>query len=177
MNGESIFTDSQVVRDARTGRPLKIRGEFELPVFDIERDSIKAFLFANADDLSLAMQPKDLNKIQDVETPTGRVMRYQQMQDGIPILGTEIQVRLDRASRVKQVDLAHVPAGNGIQPKGDEKALKAAAALTAANEAIGAHKVRQKVASPTIVYFPTPEGLRAYPKNPAALNAIHAHAK
>lgn len=51
MNSKSIFTDSQVVRDSRTGHPLKIRGEFELPVFDIEGDSIKAFLFSNASEL------------------------------------------------------------------------------------------------------------------------------
>jgi hypothetical protein len=160
MNGKSIFTDSQVVRDARTGRPRKIRGVFELPVYDTEEESISAFLFANADYLGLAMQPNDLKKIHDVATPTGRVVRFSQMQDGIRILGAEIQVRLDQSSRMRQLDLAHVPPGKIIQPSVDEKALTAAAAVKAASDSLGAHTLRQKVASPEKVYYPTQEGLQ-----------------
>lgn len=51
MNAKSIYTDSQVVRDRRTGRPRKIRGEFELSVADTAEDSVKTFLLANADEL------------------------------------------------------------------------------------------------------------------------------
>ncbi len=160
MNGESIIKNSQVVRDARTGRPLKIRGAFELPVSDKAEDSISAFLFAHADELGLAMHANDLKKIGDVRTPTGRVVRFEQTQDGIRIIGTEIQVRLDNSSRVRQVDLAHIPPAKIIPPAGDEKVLTAAASVKAASDSLGAHNVRQKIASPEKIYFPEAEGLR-----------------
>jgi hypothetical protein len=160
MNEKSNFADSQVVRDAQTGRPRKIRGDFELPVADTAEDMVKSFLFANADELGLAMQANDLNKIQDVATPTGRVVQFEQMHDGIRILGTEIQVRLDGSSRVRQIDLAHVPPGKIIEPAGDEKVLTTAAAIKVARDVLGEHTLRQKVAKPEKVYFPQQEGLR-----------------
>jgi Zn-dependent metalloprotease len=148
MNSKSIFTDSTVVRDPRTGRPLKIRGEFELPVFDTTGYPLKAFLFANAEELSLSKQVNDLNKIQDVETPTGRVVRFEQMKDGIPIFGTEVQIRLDRSSRVKQIDLANVPQDNVVKLKGDQKRITANEAIKLACDSLGEHTLRQDIASP-----------------------------
>lgn len=160
MNSKSIFTDSQVVRDERTGRPLKIRGEFELPVSVRVEDSIIDFLFANCDQLGLAMQKSDLHKVQDLATPAGRVIRFEQRHEEIRIFGTEIQVRLNHSSRVRQIDLTHIEPVKVVQPARDKKALTAAAAVKAASDSLGEHTLRRKVASPEKVYFPTPEGLR-----------------
>ncbi len=160
MSRTSLLEGSQVVRDAQTGRVRKVRGEFELLVADAAGDSVKALLLDNAGDLGLTATPDDLQVIQDVKTPTGRVVRYGQLQDGIRVLGAEIQVRLDRSSKVRQLELSIVPGGNVVQPAGDAKALTAAAAVKAAAASLGSHTLRQKVETPEKVYFPKPDGLR-----------------
>ena len=154
------LSDSQVVRDVRTGKPLKVRIDFELPVGDTAIDAVKAFLLINADELGLDREAKDLKKEQDVDTPTGRVVRYKQIMDEIPIVNTEIQVRLDSSSHVRQIDLALAPSLRIIQPIRDEKALISEAAIKSARDSLGSHIVRKEIATPEKVYFPTPEGLR-----------------
>jgi hypothetical protein len=160
MNGQPIFGSGQISRDQQTGRVRRLRGTFALPAGDTPADSVKSFLFANADELGLAMQAKDLKLVQDMETPTGRVVRYQQTLDGIPIMGTEIQVRIDRSSRVQQVDLAHVSPAKVSKPAGDEKALTATAAAKVVRDSLGESTLRSKSGAPTKVYFPTDAGLR-----------------
>lgn len=160
MNAKSILQDSEVRLDKRTGIPKKVRGEFALPLADTDEDSIKAFLMSNADELQLAMEEKDLTLIKDVTTPTGRVLRFQQNKDGIPILGTEILVRLDRQRRVKQLNLEHVSRIRIATPVADEGKGTAAKAKKAAVDAIGEHKLRQAIAKPQEIYYSTPQGLR-----------------
>ena len=56
------LTGSQFTRDRQTGRVLKVRGNFELPVAETSKDGVKSFLFANIDELELNMQADDLMK-------------------------------------------------------------------------------------------------------------------
>ena len=154
------FSGSQFTRDNRTGRPLKVRGNFELPVSDVSEDSVKAFLFANADELELDMRAEELKKVQDVETPTGRVVRYIQTKNGIPILNSEIQVRLDHSQKVQQIDLMPAPSIRIVPAtKGEREALSPESAIRAARDSIGEHALRKEIGAPEQVYFPTPEGL------------------
>lgn len=160
MNGQPIFDNTQTYRDAKTGKIRRIRGAFDLPVGDTPGDSVKAFLFVNADAFGIAMEAKDLQLVQDVETPTGRIIRYEQTVDGIPVVGTEIQVRLDRSARVQQVDLSHVSPADVSRPAGDEKALTPTRAIKIARDSLGEHTLREDAAKPVKVYLPTPSGLR-----------------
>lgn len=151
---------SQFTRDRQTGRPLRVRGNFELPAAETYKDGIKSFLFDNVDELELNMQDEDLMKVQDVETPTGRVVRYIQTKNGIPILNSEIQVRLDRSQRIQQIDLMPAPSIR-VAPaiKGEREILSPESAINAARDSIGEHILRKEVDAPKKVYFPTPEGL------------------
>lgn len=155
------LTGSQFTRDRQTGRVLKVRGNFELPVAETSKDGVKSFIFANIDELELNMQADDLMKVQDVETPTGRVVRYIQTKNGIPILNSEIQVRLDRSQRVQQIDLMPAPSIR-IAPaiKGKREALSPESAINAALDSIGEHILRKEISAPKQVYFPTPDGLQ-----------------
>lgn len=159
MNGDSIFTDSQVVRDARTGCPRKIRNNFELPVAGTAEDSVKTFLLANAEELGLGMQRDDLQPIKVVTTPTGAVYRFQQYKDNIPVFGTEILVRLGTSKRVRQLNLEHVSPIRVAAPVGNSE-LTPEASIKAASQAIGGQVLRENVDRPTKIYFPTAEGLK-----------------
>lgn len=79
MSGTSRFAGSQAVRDARTGRVRKVRGEFELPVADTAGDPVEALLLGSAGDLGPTAAPGDLQVIQNAKTPTGRVVRNGQL--------------------------------------------------------------------------------------------------
>ena len=160
MSEKNLFKASHIVRDALSGHPRKIRGEFELPTSDTLEKSIVTFLVANSADLGLALQTKDLKKTQDVTTPTGRVARFIKTRDGIPIIGTEIHVVLDRTSKIKQIDVEHITAENVLQPSGRKKILTDDAVVKKVRSSLGVHTLRQKVNPPRKVYLPTPEGLQ-----------------
>lgn len=168
MDKNSILQDSRIVRNTKTGRMSRIQGTFELAVADKAaakgaakaEDTVKNFLVANADALELGMKADDLKKVQDIETPLGRIVRFEQTEGGIRILDTEIQVHLDQESRIRQIDLAHVPPGRISQLDGDEKMLTPAQAVKNASTSLGTFTERQKTATPEKVYFQTPAGLR-----------------
>ena len=155
-----LFMNDHILRDKRTKLPLKIRGEFDLPTPDGGEDPIITFLFSNAEDLGIKMQPKDLKKTRDLKTPTGRVVSFEQLKDNIRIIGTEINVRLDQASRIKQIDLTHIHDIAILQPVKDEKPKPASDSVKTATNSIGKHTLRQNIANPEKVYFPTPKGLK-----------------
>ncbi|NYT02271.1 MAG: hypothetical protein GKC10_05920 [Methanosarcinales archaeon] len=160
MVDKPILTNSQVVRDLKTGRPLKVKGLFELTTKEIKQAPVKTFLMAHAEELGLAMSPEDLKSVREATTPTGSVQRFQQLKDGIPVYGTEILVRLDSSQRVTQINLNHVSPARVLEPKKEAAPLEAKAVVKAALEAAGKPVLRQKVSEPSKVYYPTPGGLR-----------------
>lgn len=159
MRKKSILTDSYVRWDEREGRPRKIRGRFALPSADTMEDSIKTFLDSNADELRLGIGTKDLEVIQDVSTRTRRVVRFQQLQDGIPVFGAVVMVQLDKSDRVRQLDLGHVSRVKIVAPAA-EKMMTATEAKKAASDSLGDFKLRQKISTPEKIYYPTPDGLK-----------------
>ena len=159
MTEKSILKDSDVRWDEREGRPRKIRGEFAMPVADTPEDSIKAFLHANADELHFWVSDENLKVIQDVETSSRRIIRYQQLHDGIPVFGATVIAQLDKSNRVKQLDLGHVHRVKIAAPAGDQK-LMGAKAKKAASDSLGDHRLRQKIDKPEEIYYPTTDGLR-----------------
>lgn len=159
MTEKSILKDSDVRWDEREGRPRKIRGEFAMPLADTPEDSIKAFLHANADELHFWVSDENLKVIQDVETSSRRIIRYQQLHDGIPVFGAIVIVQLDRSNRVKQLDLGHVHRVRIVAPAADQK-LTSAKAKKAAEDSLGDFKLRQKIDKPEEMYYPTADGLK-----------------
>lgn len=159
MNKKSILKDSDVRWDEREGRPRKVRGEFALPSADTMEESIKAFLRANADELSFRVSDEDLRVIQDVSTPVRRIVRFQQLQDGIPVFGAIVMVQLDKNNRVRQLDLGHVSRVRIAAPAADEK-MTGDKAMEAAKDSLGDFNLREKVSKPKEIYYPTPDGLK-----------------
>ena len=72
-----------------------------MPVADTAEDSIRVFLSANADELRLGVSDENLKVIQDVSTPVRRIVRFQQVQDGIPVFGGIVTVQLDKNNQVE----------------------------------------------------------------------------
>ena len=159
MTEKSILKDSDVRWDEREGRPRKIRGEFAMPLTDTPEDSIKAFLRANADELQFWVSDENLKVIQDIETSSRRIIRYQQLHDGIPVFDATVIVQLDKSNRVKQLDLGHIHRVRIVAPAGDQK-LTAAKAKKAASDLLGDFKLRQKIDNPKEIYYPTANGVR-----------------
>lgn len=161
MSNVSILRDAEVRFDKLTGHPAQIRGEFRLPVSDdAPEDAVKAFLVDHAEELELSAMTDDLDTLQDVTTPSGRVVRLQQRKDGIPIFGTELVVRLDKVDRIRQLDLHHVSPPRMAAPVADADKLSPRAARDAAKKAIGEHTLRQRMKNPGEVFYPDKGTLR-----------------
>lgn len=154
-----MLKDSDVRRDERTGLPRKIRGEFPLPAGDTATDSVRVFLEENSDELGLKADEKSLGLIQDLITPTGRVVRFQQMHLEVPVVDSTVVVQVDRVNRVKQLDLGHVRDVLADISATAKKIAPKAASNKAVNS-LGKHTLRQKMKDPEQVYYPTPQGLR-----------------
>lgn len=163
--------DGNVSRDQLSGRPRKIRGDFELPMTgkgfgltDSEgketiAPAVRAFLKANADETGLRADEQSLQVVQEVTTPINRVVHFQQMHEGIPVVDTSVVVQVDDANRIRQVDLGNATA-TVAQKVGDDRKMTAKQAVAAATAAIGDASLRQPVSDPEEVYFPTDAGLK-----------------
>jgi hypothetical protein len=159
MNESSFLDGAEVRRDPGTGRLKKVRCEYALPASDTGNDAVTSFLADHADELQLPPVDQDLKVVQESDTPTGRVVRFQQQYDGTPVVDTEVLVVVDNDSRVKEVTLEHEPEPHPVESAGDSE-LKPKDALKAAKDAIGEFNPRGRPPTPTKVYYPTSEGLR-----------------
>ncbi|MFX0023529.1 MAG: M36 family metallopeptidase [Candidatus Hermodarchaeota archaeon] len=140
-------------------RPRKVRGKFTLPKKDKIEDSIKEFLHNNAEELSFKIKNEDLKVIQDVSTPTKRILRFQQYLEGIPIYGAKLGVHLDKNSRITQLDLSHkVQVNVKVYPGGDKLSTKQA--LKIAMDSLGDFELRQEIKDIEEIYYPSLEGLK-----------------
>jgi len=171
INGESIpkIQDRDVSRDQSSGRPRKIRGDFDLPTTsagaaaDSAQDTIvpavRAFLKANADQTGLRADENSLQVVQEVTTPINRVVHFQQMHEGIPVIDTSIVVQVDDANRIRQVDLG-TASPTVAENVSDERKKTPKQALEAATAAVASTALRQPVKDPTEVFFPSDAGLK-----------------
>jgi hypothetical protein len=169
--------DSEVTPGA-SGRPRKIRGDFPLPVTHAARDladeslslsgPVQAFLRANSDATGMSADDASLRPLQEVATPIGRVVRFQRLHEGIPVVDASVIVHVDEDSRVKQIDLGDTPqavapsrAAMADEGAGRTKKLTPKQALKVAQDSLGGQVTyRHKVDDPTQVYLPGSGGLR-----------------
>lgn len=130
MNNDSLLENSDVRWDGIQRRPSRIRGEFPLPPADSTEDAILALLSQHADELRLPPPVEEsLKLVYTSDTPTGRVVRFEQQYQGVPVLDTEVLVVLDNDQRIRQLDLIFEaraqPAHVGDAPIEPDEALRA----------------------------------------------------
>lgn len=174
----SISLDESEVSHGASGRPRKIRGEFQLPVLAGAQSAddggepslagpVQAFLRANSDAIGMSADDASLRPQQEVSTPIGRVVRFQRLHDGIPVVDSSVIVHVDDENRVKEIDLGDAPQAVASAQSASDGAGGAARKLTpkqalkAAKDSLGAQvKYRSEVGEPTAVYVPSGGGLR-----------------
>jgi hypothetical protein len=159
----SMQTTSDIQVDERTGRPRKIRGDFPLPQIpgDVEQvpEVVKNFLKENASDLGLDATAENLELIQDVNTPTRRILRFQEKIDDVPIFEGVVIVQVDNESRVQQVDIQQTGSMQAVTPSADTS-LSTDDAFQSVLANLGNPEQRLQPESPKQVYFPTRDGLK-----------------
>jgi Zn-dependent metalloprotease len=164
MPTDPLFESADVRRD-RDDHPVKVRGSFELPRGDVADaaagDRVKQFLVEHADELRLP-GAEALREVHSAGTPLGRVVRYQQVHDGLPILDTEVLVATDQQEdQVVQIDLNR-HARLEVAPAGDQQ-LTAEEAREVALRAVGNPELRSEPPAPEEAFFPADDGLhRSY---------------
>src|SRR4051794_9804852 len=164
MPTESLL-DSAEVRRNRDDHPVKVRGTFKLARADVAApaggDRVKQFLVEHADELRLP-GAESLLEVHTAVTPIGRVVRYQQVHDGLPVLDTEVLVATDkREDHVVQIDLDR-QARLDVAPAGDRQ-LTPEAARQSALRAVGDPPLRTEPPEVEQAYFPGSDGLhRSY---------------
>jgi Fungalysin metallopeptidase (M36)/Fungalysin/Thermolysin Propeptide Motif len=167
MSSNSLF-ESGEVRRGRGDHPVKVEGSFELPrpradAADVgPEERVKEFLVEHADELRLP-GAEELREVHSAGTPLGRVVRFQQMHDGLPVLGTEVLVAVDQQeAHVVQIDLNRQTRLEVAAPAGDQQ-LTAEQAREAALGAVGNPELRSEPPAPGEAFFPADDGLhRAY---------------
>lgn len=174
-----VLGSSDVVWNEEEDRPRKVRGEFILPkvtlrtdlktktgtvnreeTMDVE-DSVKTFLQDNSKQLGNIPPIENLKIIQDLPTLTRRILRFQQLHDGKPVLDSTMTVQLDKNKRIKQLDLGYSSKTNAIRGSADSK-IGTDEAIEFAMGAVSEinFALRQKPEKPELVYYPTKAGLK-----------------
>ena len=134
--------------------------------------AVRAFLQANTDQTGMRADENSLKVVQEVGTEINRVVHFQQMHEGIPVVDTSVVVQVDDANRIRQIDLGNA-SPTVAEKASDERKMTPKQAAAAAVAAVGQPTLRAAVEDPTEVYFPSDSGLKlAYQvlipaKNPA----------
>ena len=143
MSDQLDLRHAQIERDPATGRPRRVRGSF--PLSDVHADdggsAAGRFVMDNAAVLELGMGAGTLDPVRDVDTPAGRIVRLQQKLDGLPVLGGEVIVRMDKDESVREIVLEPVTARPMVQDDATSR-LTAKKAIAKAKEALDAPELR-----------------------------------
>lgn len=141
--------------DDRLRRVVQVRGSIPIEGGDFP-EAVRGLLAKHGGELGLGAVPEGLQVISDTDSPVGRVVRYRETRDGIPVYGTEILVASDTSGRVTQMDLTHHAAAQVVVADAALSAKDAVKAATAAVEG----KPRLKPEPPEQVYYPVGDALR-----------------
>ena len=139
----------------------KFRPDSEIPLSaGGDSNAIINFFKSSSDEFAGIPDPENLKMIQNVSTPTRKIIRYQQLQDTIPILDSYVVTQLDKTGKVKQLDLGVTSKTNIVKSAAardtkitTQEAIKYASSIEDFIE-------RKKIKEPEIVYYPTRSGLR-----------------
>jgi hypothetical protein len=162
MPTDSFFESADVRLDG-DDHPVKVRGRFELPRADSAAlaagDPVKQFLVEHADELRLP-GAEALREVHSAATPLGRVVRYQQVHEGLPIVDTEVLVAMDQQeSHVVQIDLDRQTRLEVASPATDQQ-LTPEQARESALQAVGNPPLRTEPPAAEEALYPAADGLR-----------------
>lgn len=107
MENKSILKGSVVRWDKVENLPRRIVGQLEVKQRRTPEETVRTFLADNEGMLKLRTSRKDLKLVQDVESPLGRHLRFQQYLRGIPVYGGIVAVHLDKKGNIKQMNADH----------------------------------------------------------------------
>lgn len=124
-----VIAGAVVQRDQATGRIARVRGEVAVAGARTPEEAADRFLRANARTLGVAADLRDLRPLVSQASLTGHHVRYQQVLNGLPVLGGTISVHTNRRLAVVLVnnDLAQIKGKIRIAPYGDLNAAIARA--------------------------------------------------
>ncbi len=160
MNEEGILKGNVVRWDKKGERPRRIAGSIAVTKKRTPEATVRSFLTQNAATLRLKTGPDELKLIQDVASPIGRHLRFQQYVNHIPVFGGIVAVYLDKYGKVRQLNTDHEP-GLPVQPPGGAGMCTRAEAEKIARGAIKEpFTLRPNVGiSSAQYYYPTEAGL------------------
>jgi hypothetical protein len=154
-----LLSEAQVVMDSSQTRPIKIRGSFALPKARTVHEGVARFLADNAETLAVPFGTAELKLVKQDEVAGREVLRYDHAIDGIRVFGAQTIATVDPAENVlRHLDLYSGPT-RIVRAPANARAMKPAAALKAAEQAIGAHTLRMEAPPPEPVWYPTQAGV------------------
>lgn len=159
MAHESLQEHGQVQDSG--DRLVKVRGDYALPrsdaVSEAAGDEMKQFLIDHAAELRIPAA-STLTEVHSVTTAMGRVVRYRQQLDGLPVLDTQVLVATNAAQdRIVQVDLDREPTLELTSVR--DLGVTAEQARQVALEEVGRPDLRTEPPAPTEAYLPGDDGL------------------
>jgi hypothetical protein len=162
MPNETLRESGDVQDDG--GRLVKVRGSYRLPRSDGDSeaagDPVKQFLIEHAEELRLP-EAEALRVVHSATTPLGRVVRFSQQLDGLPVLDTEILVATNpEQDRVVQIDLAREPELEVTATRSGDQPVTAEEARRSVLAELGGPSLRIDPPPPTEAWFPAADGLR-----------------
>ena len=146
----------QVDRD-ETGRPRKVRGDITLPQANTVESFVTEFLKSNAAELQLNIDPSSLKIVQKSATPIGEILRYQQFINDIPVFNSIVIVQTNHG-KIKELNFRHTHEPK-IASDTDACNITAQVAFEKAMESLENVKLRGKRIDPTLIYYPSDDGL------------------
>lgn len=91
----------------RKDHPRKITGMIEVEKKATPEETVRAFLIKNEKILKVKAGTGELKLIQEVESPIGRHLHFQQYINHIPVFGGIIAVHFDRYGKIRQLNSDH----------------------------------------------------------------------
>ena len=183
---QSSLGKARILRNPDDGKPRRVRGDFqleEIPHFQLEEmftavefdvtmaserlaretpprieDAVRGFLVTHGPDLGLELEVSDLECLQDLPLPIGRVVRYRELRNGLPVHDTEIVVLMGQRQTVQQIELQHASDQAVVADFAEEPEIEADRALTLALREVGDPEVRARPWVAGRIFFPLAGG-------------------
>ncbi|MBI3893348.1 MAG: M36 family metallopeptidase [Candidatus Wallbacteria bacterium] len=135
---EALRTESnepfEVRWDAASGVPARIFGASTEPMGSTPEEAARNFLRKNARVFAMQSTTGDLKTMQVRESLAGQHVRMLQHVKGLPVIGAEVSVHMDKDLRVQTVNNAYVP---GLANLDTASTVSREAAIEAARKAAG----------------------------------------
>lgn len=107
MTQDPLLQSNVVHWDKKKDHPRKITGKIEVEKKATPEETVRTFLTKNEKTLKVKTSKKELKLIQNVESPIGRHLRFQQYINNIPVFGGIVAVHFDKYGKIRQLNTDH----------------------------------------------------------------------